>query len=387
MKNRKFRLFTIVCLCLCGYIFVAGTTIFTQKQSAKASVMAYVKKQCPEDFKLLSAVPVQDKSSDSIQYTFETAGRKLIFTATATYSKNSIKPSYISCDYKKTIRYLYAERIYEELLQCSCYSKSDGPVPFPDSPYISFRIGSYSDLEEAAATLDKCNQIYAEELAYNSQSFLEENSVSKVHIDLEMNNKTRFISRSIFTGAIDGNTEELLPTLGLAYAQIFRDHPDADPGDIPEKYMNMVHVSNLRMTLDEYCLEPDDFGYCWYNKNADTYMVGLFTNQSSLLVYDYLDLLDMDYTVDSDWTTICWESRDGKWELKRQQDKDGNLLREGMVLTKNGKTLSCLTESEDKDYDTIYTIVSVPAEDFARMFDLSYAIDEEKQEAVFTRIH
>ena len=384
MKNRKFRLFTIICLCLCGYIFVAGTTIFTKKQNAKAYVMAYVKKQCPEDFRLLSAVPVQDKSSDSIQYTFETARRKLIFTATATYNKHSIKP-YITCDYKETIRYLYAEQIYEELLQCSCYNKSGGPVPFPDSPFISFYIGSYSDLEETAATLDKCNQIYAEELAYNSQGFLEENPVSKVHIELEMNAKTRlhFTNSNISYEAIDGNTKELLPSLSLSYAQIFKDHPDADPGDIPEKYMNMVHVSNLRMTLDEDNLEPDDFGYCWYNKNADTYMVGLYANQSSLLVYDYLDLLDMDYTVDSDWATICWENRDGKWELKRQQDKDGNLLREGMVLTKNGTPLSCLTESEDKDD---YTIVSVPVEDFAHMFDLNYSIEEEKQEAVFTRV-
>lgn len=380
MKNRKF---VIVCLCLCGFIFLAAASILIQQQAARTYVMKYVKKECAEDFTLLSTTPVQDTFNGSTLYTFETTRRKFIFTATATQKGNSLFPD-VTCDYKRTVRYLYSKRIYKELLQCPCYSKTtDGLTSFPDMPFVAFSIGSYSDLKEAAATLDKCNQIYAEELVYNSPEFLRENPICDVRISLEMNDKTRHAApRDFFYGTIDGNTEELLPTLSLSYAQIFKDYPDAAPGDIPEKFMNTVHVSNLHIILNKESLNPDNFGYCWYNQSTNNYMVSLFVGTSSLLVYDYLDLLDIDYTVDSGWTTVCWESKEGKWELKRRQDEDSNLLREGMQLTKDGSPIS-LTES--KEDDSCYIIVSVPVSDFACMFDLSYAIDEEKQEVTFTK--
>lgn len=384
MKNntkKNLRFWIIICLSLCGFICLAGTAVFFQEQYTKAFVTAYVKKQCPEDFEIISSKQIAENPKIT-EYTFETTGRKLRFTATSRFHSNSVFPA-IECHYNNAPRYLYASRIYEELLQCSCYNKSSsGPFTFPDSPFISFYIGSYSDLEEAAATLDKCNQIYAEELAYNSQSFLEENPVSKVHIELEMNGKTRLhiTNSSIFTGAIDGNTEELLPTLSLAYAQIFKNHPDADSDDIPEKYMNMVHVSKLEITLNNTELNSHDYGHCWYNYDSDSYMIYLFYHNSSFLLCDYMELLHTDYTFDSGRATLQWKTKNNSWQLNRKKDEDGNLIRQGIEITKNGKILPDIVEAEDNGY----ILVSIPLDDFASMLDLKYTIKEEDSSISFT---
>lgn len=388
MKKKNFRL--LIILCLCSIVFLAAAVIIIPKAMLKHHkkvaekrqnrVEKYVKEQCPEDFTLISTNEHSDSFfSTTTEYTFETAGRKLTFTATT-----STMPKYAVCNYKDTVLGLYYNRIEEELFQCPYYNDSS---PFDSSPPDGyFNVYSYDQLEEIAETLEKCNQIYAEELAYNSAEFLKENPAAEIKLEYRLQNEIYNSDKILCTIPIDGSAsaEDLLPMFSLSYAQLFKDYPDDNPGDVPKQYMDKVHVSNLAIIFNGQKLDATDYGDCWYNTEAGCYMVYLFVNNSSLLLYDYMDMLNVDYSTDSGGTTVYWESKDGNWELKRQQDEDGNLLRQGTKLSKNQKEIPGITEKNARYDDGEYIFVSVPIDDFASMLDLDYTIDEDDFSVSFT---
>lgn len=371
-QNRQnFRSRTLLFLCIISIFLMTGCTITGSDDYIQSKVVKEVKKQCPEDFELISAKEISN-TSRTMEYTFETTERKLTFTALSTVILNI--PN-VKCNYAEAVQSLYYNRLREELLHFPKFKYID----VDDNPDFlgDLAVTSYADLEEAAEIFEKCNQIYAEELQYNSKEFLKQNPAAELKFTwYPSKNQTQSHAHGNEICAVNidgcGTAEEFLASSSLVYAQLCKDNPMLDSSDIPPEYLGQTHASNLKIMLNHTELDSSHFGDCWYNPKLNSYMINLFVNDSSLLLCEYMDLLHSDYFFSSNRTSLEWNTSNDTWKLQQKKDRNGNIIRNGMEIRKNGEKIPNIIETRNQGY----VLVSIPVDDFASMLDLKYTISE-----------
>lgn len=132
-----------------------------------------------EEYELVSRVDISDATPPAcVKYTFVTKERGLEFTAHSTLQNIAWEgPSawyskVVHCNYAKAVQSLYEDDVRSEIEKCPLYS------PERNAYYIS----SFSQVETIAESLAAAQEIYRQELQYNSVDFLRENFLFWVNI-------------------------------------------------------------------------------------------------------------------------------------------------------------------------------------------------------------
>lgn len=373
----------ILLLCLVSMLCLANCTT----TDSKDNVVEELKKECLEDFELVCTETIKERP-EHIRYTFETTERNLVFTADSMIIQKGIEQEHIiECHYTEAVCRWYNDRIRKEL-RLSPNFREDLPDSGENAtrPFKgNFIISSFADIEEAAKILEKCNQIYAEELQYNSKEFMKDHPAGIIQLlwfssakDARNISKGTFISLGHVTGC--KTYKKILFTLGRKYTQLCKDHVIPITSDIPQTFLDEIHASNLKITLNNEKVDSDVYGYCQYNYKQGSYMVNIYSAKSKLLLSDYMEKTGINYTQSSDGTTLQWKTGTDIWILNN--NRYNSFLAGNASITKNGKQIPIAIDS-----DGYYTCANVPLKDFADMLNLEYTVNEDDVTVSFTSIN
>lgn len=388
-------------VCLSCMLLMTGCDT---KPYSKDEVIEMTKQDCKEDFTLLYSEKVK---KNHIKYTFETTGRKLIFTV-----DNSLetidgpipgRKKSCRCHYAKAVRKFYRKPILETVKQSPLYKDGE------------FHISHSEELENIAKIVEKCNQIYAEELAYHSRDFLNSNPVCTFEVTWSRSAKAEKAGEivSVYSCIVNGcdTKEEILSALQKAYTDLYADSIIYDH-DYHVKKLEKVYVNGKRMKNRKFCSytviydsityinrdyyesstrPEDDFKdapYVWYNHSLQQYMTSIEAFKEPgpgwhSIIANFTEALGGSCTVNHINHTIEWTIGKDTWVLHDFND-EADLARTKKI-TKNGKEIliSVVTKEEDDNVD-YEAHAGISLDDFTKLFNLKYTIDEDKGCVYFT---
>lgn len=403
-KKNVWFLLVVVLLILTGCVGADG------KVYGRGRVLSYVDSICEEEYEMLGRELIEEKP-DNMEYYFRTKERGLEFKANSYLSPISFDATQtgfydkkISCNYVSVVHDLYYEKAKDVI--------SQSPLCVKDALYFPrMYVLSFADINEVVDVILAADEVYQQELAYNSPEFLEEYPLMTVHLvwnETEKEARTQENWVNMTDIPINGQheREELYDSLAEVYVQKCVDGEIENTDDIPEKYLENAHVSYLEtiklngeeMLYDcddnpvaSFSLTTEDYKYCWYNDELESYMmvtdVGMYWDNMSypMIVREYVEALGGTYETQRDMLgcTSTWTLGDDRWNMMTIYEK-GQL--KVMSVTKNGKfiILDYVTVEEDCNVGADFC-VGLTVENFCKMFDLTYEIDEEAGEIRFTR--
>lgn len=384
--------------------FLTACTTVDGEVKGKEEVLSYVGEVCPsEKFRLLSTEKIAEKP-DNVEYIFETEGRKLLFKANSYLqniqidaSRTNFYSKKISCSYVEEVHNIYRERIGDCIHEADSYDSTSGEL----------QIFAFSDIKNVSEVLEQAFQIYAEELAYNDKKFLKEHPVGSVRL-------VWYPSRQAAAKRADGHQLALVEIDGLrTQSEIYRELADdyaqecvdgniEDRGDVPEKYLatkhksmlDKIYVNGKKMKYDlqqspysSYPLTNEDYKYSWYSEEENSYMLvcdtGYISDSSSapLIIAEYVRALGGGYDMDPEKRIIWWKIGEDEWRLQSEKSQDGGIS--GLSVKKNGKELDISYVTVQEDYNVRAAFCAgLKVEDFVKLFDLEYEVDE-KENALY----
>ena len=399
---KPFALFLLTALLLSSFTGCTGKDgeIYGQRK-----VLEYVDSICTEPYHLVDRELIEE-SPDNMEYRFMTDNRELAFTAnsrlvpiTIDATQTSFYRREITCDYVNAVRGLYRDDIDAVLQENGQYLEEHGWI------YLL----SFSDIDQVVDTILTADQIYSRELEYNPPEFLSSNPAAGVHVVWQRSRQEAEEHKTWVNLTDIGVTgqherQELYDRLADVYAQLYVDGKIENGHDIPARYLADKHVSLLpvielngtEMRYDRadnpygpYGLTTDDYKYCWYNRELGTYMmvmdIGLTTDQMSipLIIREYVTALGGTYRTSSqdELYTSTWTIGGDTWIMEAEYDD--NEIR-SLEVRKNGSPLELpyITVEEDIQVSATFCI-GVTVEDFCRLFDLTYEIEEEQGKVLF----
>ncbi len=402
MKKQK-----IFLLCLLATVFVFdGCTTRDSEIYGQGKVLEYVDSVCPEPYHLTGKTLIEE-SPDNMEYYFETDNRKLSFKANSYLSPVWIDATQtgfysreISCDYVSVVHDLYREDVKAVLETAPNYMEDHGWI------YLL----SFSDIGQTVDTILAADQIYGQELAYNPPEFLSDHPVTSVHLvwqrsEEEAREHETWVNMTDVGITGQHDREELYDRLANIYAQLCVDGKIENAEGVPWSYLADKHVALLpvillngkEMLYDDndnpygpYGLTTDDYKYCWYSEDKDSYMMvidtGLISENMSmpLIIREYVKALGGDYSVsaDGDRYTSTWTIGADRWVMRSDHSDEG--IR-SLEISKNGRPLDISYITVDDDFNVSATFcVGVTVEDFCRLFDLTWEIEESQGKILFT---
>ncbi len=375
------------------------------KVYGKDKVLAYVKEQCPnEKYELVSVEQVASQP-DNYEYTFVSKERDLTFKANSYLAAITIDASttgfyekHISCDYKYQVSSLYSNQVKEVLEKYEHYQPNHG----------WYYIDSFADIATAAQAIVAADQVYKPELEYNTPEFLKTVGLKSVHF-VHYPSRQRREDHSTWKNIGDVGTnasltyDEVYKKLADKYAQMVVDGQIIDD-TIPDKYVQNLHRSRLntiylngdemlyainRTEFSDWGHTTDDYKYVWYSYDRGQYMMvcdaGMLFKSSSvpMVVYEYVDAMFGQYTASTEenkgkYTSHAeWQIDGVKWTMDATMKSSENIG--SFVVKRNGRPLDIdyITVGEDSSVRATFT-VGLSVEDFAKLFDLSYEINEKE---------
>ncbi|NCB91436.1 MAG: hypothetical protein EOM40_02530 [Clostridia bacterium] len=403
MKKKRKRkhlvqmtLLCFVCLFLCACTTIDGDV------PGKKEVSKYVKESVSEKYELESVEKIQEHP-DKVEYTYSSKKRDLIFHAysylaniTIDACSTSFYSREISCDYVSIMQELYYDDAEKILKNAECYDKEDEV----------FMIHDFDDVADIAKTIIQADRIYSKELEYNDKAFLKENPLMDLVIwrtDPLDEESWIYVGRENLTGTREYS--EVYGSITKKYAQLCCDNHITDK-KIPEKYTRDLHVSTLNTIMlngkemlydindtpySTYGLTTDSVRKSWYNKQFDSYMlvcdIGLMPENGSgfMVINEYVTALGGTYHLDTEKMITKWKIGTDRYEMRakysKKDDEDSVI---SLDIKKNGEKLDIryLTYKEDREVGISFG-VGIPVEDFVKLFDLDYKIDEENETLIF----
>ena len=400
MMKKRLRLhilFSFVTLLL-----ISGLSGCLTKDSSiygQERVLEYVDSICPEPYELTETELIEE-NPDNMEYEFRTLKRDLTFHANSFLSPIWIDatqtPFYsrsLSCDYVTVVHDLYRDELKQVLEHDSHY--------MPE--YGWYYLLSFQDIENAVDTLLAADQVYRQELSYNPPEFLTENPLASIHFvwhrsEAEMEAHESWVNMTDIGITGQNSRRELYDRLAGVYAQLYVDGK-IDRDDVPEEYLAGRHVSTLHtirlngreMLYDSndnpygpYGLTTDDYRYCWYSKELDSYMmvidIGLITDNMSfpLIIREYVRALGGSYEASARESVYSstWKIGENTWSMKAEYD-DNTI--HSLEIEKNREPLELSWITSDDDIQVAATFCAgVTVEDFCSLFDLTYTVNEEE---------
>ena len=389
----------MLCLLLAVFLCVSlSSCLGTDAEIyGRREVLEYVDGICKEPYDEISRELIEE-TPDNMEYHFRTRDRGLEFKANSYLSpiwidatKTSFYTREISCNYVSVVHDLYTDEVEEILSTHDAYQDSYGWM----------ELLSFSDLDSVVDVLLQADAVYSRELAYNEPEFLSEYPVARVHVvwypsreDADAHDNWTNLTDVMLTG--QNSREELYNSLANQYAQLCMDGKIENRGDVPQQYLQDKHVSRLdtieldgqEMLYDsednpysQYGLTTDSYQYAWYSEEEQSYMlvmdIGFISDSSSfpLINREYVRALGGSYTAEpaEDVYRSEWTIGDTTWQMRAVYDKDIQDLR----ITRNGETIAIpyVTYEEDRNVNSTFC-VGVKAQDFCKLFDLRYTVDE-----------
>lgn len=385
---------------------LAGCSGPDGKIYGKEKVLEYVDTVCSESYTLTDTELVAQQPDD-MRYDFVTDGRGLAFSAHSALIPISIDASVtmfytkkITCNYVQAVHELYYEAVTAELTQ--------GATWLPDHEWMY--LVSFYDLDNVVDTLLAADSVYAAELNWNSPEFLQQNPIARVHL-VWHHSAEEAAEHSSWVNITDVNLtgqhtrQELYDELANRYAQLYVDGKIENGDGIPEKYLTGKHVRRLdTLTLDgkplaydtddnpynQFSLTTDDYAYSWYSDSVESYLVAAdigYMNDSGsfpLILREYVLALGGAYSRESnDHESVShWTIGGNSWMLTSQM-KNNTVTQ--WSASKNGVPLELTWYTVEQEQDIGATFcVGVPVEDFCRLFNLSYTVDETAGVLAFT---
>lgn len=392
MKRRR-----ILSLVLAAAL-LAGCTGADGKIYGKREVLDYVDSVCTEPYDLVGTELVAEEPDD-MRYDFVTRNRDLTFTAHSYLNPVMIDATVtswytkaLSCDYVSRVHDLYRADIGAAL------AKGRTWLPDPEWMYAV----TFADLDNITDTLLAADAVYSAELAYNPPEFLTEHPAATVHLVWQrseaeaLEHKTWVNLTDVsLTGQQDRQT--LYDRLAGVYAQAVVDRQVEDD-TVPAAVLAGKHRSRLDtlelngtpMTYDTgdnpynpYGLTTDRYLGAWYSYEAGSYLLAMdigYMNDSSsfpLIAQEYVQALGGAYGRDTDdrgRSESGWTLGTDSWQM-RSTYRDGEVT--DFTVEKNGQPLDLTWYTVDQERAVGATFcVALPAEDFCRLFDLTYTADE-----------
>ncbi len=354
----------------------------------KSKVLEYMEDEVPqEEYSLISVEKVPDAKVSTEIYTFQSEERDLEFTAKNT--RSSVFPD--SAVYGRTIVPQYVVAVHE-------YYQDDIEDILEDSGFMidgrRIYVESYEDLVYLSDYLAAADDVYKDELDYNSEDWLIENPYEKYNLFVARSDSINVNFGSL---AINGtwDSDDLLDYVSFCYASAIKEGR-LEEDVIPQKYRDNAHVSTLQhIYLNDEDLSSkaqatakkkklynnsDSMYYSGYCYKLEDYVVPLNVGLTDdkyapQMMEEVFDLLDIDYDIGYGRGTVSWEYDDEKWEIKARE-KDDEI--QSFVVKKDGKEVDIpyVICGEWTSPITGTYVVGIRATDFADIFDLKMQVDE-----------
>lgn len=387
--RRKISLLTITLVVL----ILTACTSSTGEPYGKVRVLLYAGNICEnEDFESLYCVRVDDEPTND-EYCFQT-DRGLVFTVNSYLSYFSIDggtaafcTKELKSDYVDSVHAIYDSKI-DELFEC----------------YID--INNYEDIDRVVQLIYSANAIYAQELEYNTEEFLEENPNRTATICVITDDGEESIIAYIPIDGL-GDEESIRGEIEKAYTQVIYDGEKIDD-TVPDSMLTQIHTTPLEhiylngneMLYDtkensysDYALSTDKYTGAWYDYTIDSYIVycdigKIYSGSSPLIINEYIQELGEEYTIETKNNLFTrkiyvseWSIGEDIWEM---QSKTNDGVKDFKVY-KNGELLDITYYTYDEMNKIGSTlVVALSVEDFAQLLNLDYVIDEETASLYYT---
>lgn len=366
--------------------------LIAQHQSPRLSMelASYIKGTCGEKCTVISHDDIYGYDRNVV-FHLKSDERDIEFII---YAKRQEDGSYkFQTDYMNAVRDLYADEI-AELFEDFDYSSRPG-VLLSDSDEIV-------PLSEAIV---EANAIFRRELDYNSETFLKEYNFGTIPVFGKTGPGKYDYNKTITEFIIDGSVldkqqieSQIRTELSrkikdeILDAQFYSDLTE-EIDAIHKTRLNHIYLNGEEMLYDtklssysNFAHTTDDYCYAFYDEDTDSYMMSIdygYLSESSsfpLIISEYAHHLGGDYEA---LTPPGYGSR----KIKAAWTVDGHSYASSCIFSdnkanrftviKDGKKLD-ITPHEGKDCFT----VSLTVDDFCKLFDLTYEI-QEAEDAIY----
>ena len=354
----------------------------------KSKVLKYMEDNVPQEkysLKSVEKVPNADASTEI--YTFQSDERDLEFVAKNT--RSSVFPE--AAVYGRAIISKYVEAVHEYYQdEIEGILENSGLVIDGTRVYVE----SYEDLVGLVGCLEAADDVYKEELDYNSEEWLIENPYEKYSLLVARSDSINVSFASVaINGTWDG--DKLLDYVSFCYASAIKEGR-LEAEVIPQKYSDSAHISTLHhiylngedlsqrahATAKKKKLNnnSDSMYYSGYCYKLEDYVVPINValtdkNYAPQMLEEVFDILGVDYDIEYDRGVVSWEYNNEKWEIKAREN-DNEII--SFVVKKDGKEVD-IPYVINEDWTSPITgtyLVGIRATDFAEIFDLKMQVDE-----------
>ena len=362
------------------------------KLYGQSKVLEYMENAVPqEEYTFESMEKVDDTDVPMEIYHFRSKERDLEFVAKNT--RTSIFDN--AAVYRKTIVSEYVEGVHELYRDDAESILDDSGLTIDDDKIY---IESYDDLVDLADYFVDADDLYKNELDYNSEEWLIENPLEKYSLyKLKQNNKSK--AGKVYFGSIAVNgtwdKENLLDYVSFCYASAIKEEKIEDE-TLPDQYIDQAHISTLHnIYLNEENISEaahstakkknlnnnsQENYYSGYSYKLGDYIVPLNVgvtdeNYAPQIMEEIFENLDIDYDIEYGNGVVSWEDDGDKWKIEASET-DNEI--QSVIIKKNGKTKDIpyiLCGEWTSPVNCTY-IVGIRATDFADIFDLEMQVDE-----------
>lgn len=386
------RLLTTILICLFALSLVGCGP--NGKLYKKSYVLKRVSNTVPsEKYKFARKESVPDASASTEIYYFESLERDLQFRAINTrlpaFFESGLYTKNIQVKYADDVHSLYENDLYQ-ILENYGYSTERN----------RFYIYSFNDLKRVAEGITKADDIYKNELNYNSSEWLYNNPAMRCHITLKKENQNGKEDNYEIGGIyINGtwNYKMLYDYICYKYASCILDGKFEDE-TVPDKVMKSAHATTLQhvyindIEVSKIAYEKSKENGTYNNSESSYYANYCYKLGDYVIPYNpatvgtdcgpnpvegYLDILAPGYEVEYRKGKISWDYNGSHFE---------SFAKEG----KNGYINEFIIYKDDQDINIPYVIcgewtspvggvymVGITVKDFANLFDMTVEIDEE----------
>ena len=402
-KGKRIVAFLLACV----MVLLAGCGPADGWVYSKGAVKRHVRQLCDEKVKIVK-VDYVSESPREVDYYFESKERNLEFQVRS-YRMGVGFPGSGTLGYQPHIDDNY-------VMQVHAYYKDRMDPIFKGieeytSAYRNPLVEKTEDVTAIAQVIYDANMVYREELKYNSKQFLKDYPYCYISVQAyttdeeDSDGKVGFIQYSI-----DGSkksAKKIEKEIKFALAQGITDGRfSAETYSGLEKITAKQHATKLEhiylndeeMLYDNnsspyvyFGLVTDDYNYAKYDYDAGSYMmtcdVGMvadYWGSPALVIPEYVDRLGGEYKLLSTHQEerklnleSAWRIGDHTWHLKAKYKdrKDDNYSKQisKVKLYKDGKKVPLKVYP---GWDN-RPLITLSAEDFCKLFDLTYTVDEE----------
>ncbi len=396
MKALSFLTHKIILLLFCAGMLLILTSCgsIDDDLEKKANVDRKVASEVVnEKYKFLSVEHHDDERPKRDVYTYQSKERDMTFKVVSTLRPFGLDASILG--YKKSVDVQYVEAVrnqYEDRME-------EILKDFDRDHRDCLIYNSFDDLEGIANAIEQLNELYKEELTYNTQEWMIQNPLCKISFCYErVENDGYYIS--VFKSSVDGTHtyEDIYPYITYKHAEAVKNGIIADDGTTPEEQLARVHPANLEnvfykgVNLSTISREKafkdglknniESAYYSYYYYPWDTYLIvldcGLTDDEyAPKWIECYADAFGFDCNIQYKKGKASWTYEGSSYEMIAKEEGRNHIS--DFKIYKDGRDLEIPYIVYDDYLSPVGAtyVVGIPVDAFAELFHKDYEIREE----------